>query len=395
MRHRAAFGLLATSACVAIAAIAHAGPLNPPDGPVSSTHKTLTEVEPRILINATNTPGGLSSMYRISSPGSYYMSENFAVYPSKWGIEVAADNVTIDMNGMTITGTPTSIGGIVAAGVYNNLTIRNGTIKSIGAGNGVGYTVAGGRGWKIENITSLSNGSDGVRAPGASIVRNCRAASNGSAGIRVADASMVIECIAESNTSVGISLATAAQVLHTVARANQNDGISGMAQGVQVIDCISTGNTGNGITTMNGGRVTGCDVSSNTAVGIAPGYGSTVASNTITSCNDGIWCVGQTYVHDNTCTYNGESSSGSGIYATGNENRIDNNVCNVNGIGIRVSGSLNMITRNTVGSNAALNWSVSAGNRCLVIQTAGGVAISGNSGGTAPGSTDPNANYTN
>ncbi|MCH8150310.1 MAG: hypothetical protein IH987_20420, partial [Planctomycetes bacterium] len=38
-----------------------AGNLNPPSGPVTPTMKTLTEVEPRIAINATNTPGDASS----------------------------------------------------------------------------------------------------------------------------------------------------------------------------------------------------------------------------------------------------------------------------------------------------------------------------------------------
>ena len=41
------------------AAISIGGPLNPPSGPISSTYKTLTEVEPRILINDVNTPGDL------------------------------------------------------------------------------------------------------------------------------------------------------------------------------------------------------------------------------------------------------------------------------------------------------------------------------------------------
>ncbi len=38
-----------------------AGDLNPPSGPVTPTMKTLTEVEPRIAINATNTPGSGNS----------------------------------------------------------------------------------------------------------------------------------------------------------------------------------------------------------------------------------------------------------------------------------------------------------------------------------------------
>ncbi|MHC4976260.1 MAG: hypothetical protein ACYTF7_06600 [Planctomycetota bacterium] len=51
------------------------GPLTPPGAP-APTHKTLTEVEPRTAINATNTPAGVFGTYHITSPGSYYLTEN-------------------------------------------------------------------------------------------------------------------------------------------------------------------------------------------------------------------------------------------------------------------------------------------------------------------------------
>ena len=48
---------LSLAAGLALAAgAALAGPLNPPSGPVTSTYKTLTEVEPRVPVSATNTP---------------------------------------------------------------------------------------------------------------------------------------------------------------------------------------------------------------------------------------------------------------------------------------------------------------------------------------------------
>ena len=47
-----------------------AGDLNPPAGPVTPTMKTLTEVEPRIAINAANTPGDVSSTFKMIEPGS-------------------------------------------------------------------------------------------------------------------------------------------------------------------------------------------------------------------------------------------------------------------------------------------------------------------------------------
>src|SRR5262245_55623085 len=81
-----------------------AGDLNPPAWPIAPTHKTLTEVEPRIAINATNTPGDADSFYRIAAPGSYYLTGDTTVTGSRSGIEIAASEVTIDLRGYTLRG---------------------------------------------------------------------------------------------------------------------------------------------------------------------------------------------------------------------------------------------------------------------------------------------------
>ncbi|MCG3122237.1 MAG: hypothetical protein GIKADHBN_00618 [Phycisphaerales bacterium] len=64
-----------------------------------------------------------------------------------------------------------------------------------------------------------------------------------------------------------------------------------------------------------------------------------------------------------------------------------------NEVGIIVNISGNIITRNVCSGNDN-NWSIVAGNVCLVVQATNAGAIVGNSGGTPPGSTDPNANFT-
>ncbi|HRJ49802.1 MAG TPA: hypothetical protein PKU91_04680, partial [Phycisphaerales bacterium] len=81
-----------------------AGPLDPPAGPVAGTYKTLTEVEPRIAINAVNTPGGANSLFRITQPGSYYLTGNITGVIGKHGIEIAASGVTIDLMGFDLQG---------------------------------------------------------------------------------------------------------------------------------------------------------------------------------------------------------------------------------------------------------------------------------------------------
>jgi hypothetical protein len=48
-----------------IAGKANAGPLSPPAGPIAPTPGP----EPRIAINAVNTPGDANSLYKITQPG--------------------------------------------------------------------------------------------------------------------------------------------------------------------------------------------------------------------------------------------------------------------------------------------------------------------------------------
>jgi hypothetical protein len=62
------------AAIAATGLIAAAGDLNPPAGPVAGTMKTLTEVEPRIAINATNTPGDVNSLFKITQLGPYSLT---------------------------------------------------------------------------------------------------------------------------------------------------------------------------------------------------------------------------------------------------------------------------------------------------------------------------------
>src|SRR6185295_11122012 len=100
MRVFLAAGLLT----VAGTAVLLAGPLDPPAGPILPTYKTLNEVEPRIVINAANTPGDADSLFKITQPGSYYLTGNITGVAGKHGIEVVASGVTLDLNGFDLLG---------------------------------------------------------------------------------------------------------------------------------------------------------------------------------------------------------------------------------------------------------------------------------------------------
>src|SRR5262245_28629382 len=82
-----------------------AGDLIPPVGPVLPTMKPLSDVEPRAAISATNTPGDGDSIFRITQPGSYYLTGNITGVAGKSALKVSyADHVTIDLAGFVING---------------------------------------------------------------------------------------------------------------------------------------------------------------------------------------------------------------------------------------------------------------------------------------------------
>ena len=87
-----------------------AGPLDPPAGPVASTGR----FGPRTEVNEANTPGGSSSLFRITQPGSYYLGGNITGVAGKNGIEIDADEVTLDLNGFALLGVAGSLDGVIA-----------------------------------------------------------------------------------------------------------------------------------------------------------------------------------------------------------------------------------------------------------------------------------------
>jgi parallel beta-helix repeat protein len=341
-----------------LAVPALAGDLNPPPGPVAPTGKTLTEVEPRIAVNATNTPGDADSVFRIIQSGSYYLTGNVSGQAAKHGIQIEVDGVTLDLNGYTLIGTAGSLDGINMLGFRENVVIRNGHVRGWGQ-SGIETRIDIGR---IEYITAAGNGAWGIdNAPSGTFtshITSCEALDNGglvasTGGIRGGQASAITDCVSYSNTGTGITVGSGSNVSKCIARSNSVDGI----------------------TASSASTVTGCTANSNTA--------------------DGIRVSSDCQVVGNTCIANGSGTGGdgAGIHASGIDIRIEANVCADADRGIDVDSSGNFIARNTCTGNTT-NWEVVAGNVILVINATAAGAVNGNSGGTAPGSTDPNANFT-
>ena len=374
---------------------ANAGPLNPPAGPVAPTPGP----EPRTPINSVNTPGNANSLFKITQSGSYYLTGNITGVAGKSGIEIAADNVTIDMMGFSLIGVPSAGSGITVAegGNWLSMTIRNGKITEWGKS---GVELSFGLSTRsfnaiIENIQASKNGESGLNCGRFGIIRHCVTDGNTLSGIAAIDG-LVESCTSSRNGSRGIT--SALVIKSCTASENGADGLNATSGGV-ITQSTSSNNAGNGIYTGQGTTISECSAYANVEFGIYASQRCTIVNNSVAySGLDNIQVNKDCIVRGNVSSSagilsSGASSLGAGIKVTGANNLIEENNFTECDWGVLVTGANNFITRNTC-SNNTLNWSVVANNKCLVVLGLNSGAISGNSGGTSPGSTNPNANYT-
>jgi len=363
-------GLGGLAAGALLAGKANAGPLTPPPGPITSTPGP----EPRTPINAQNTPGDATNSFRITQPGSYYLESNIIGEVGKHGIRITVPNVTIDLNGFALLG-PGGEGqfrGIIGAGGVQNVTIRNGTVSNWPS-DGIGLPDTGGIGSNslIENVIARANGRYGINTLNNPIVRSCLAEANANDGIRTPNEGLIIGCATKGNGGSGISTGSSATIA----------------------DCVAIANFGAGIRALSGNSlIQACHARSNALEGIVSGQSSTVTRCVASLNTIGISVGSNCFVTGNTCRSN-SGDGGAGIRVTSTGNRIEDNNCINNAVGIFVSSSGNFIARNTCRNNT-VNWSIASSNKCFVVLGVNASSFNGDSGGTSPGSTNPNANYT-
>lgn len=310
-----------------------AGDLNPPAGPVAPTMKTLIEVEPRIAINATNTPGSVSASFNISQSGSYYLMGNITGEIGKDGIRIFAGDVALDLNGFELQGVAGSVDGIQLLIGANRVTIRNGSITGWG---GHGILATGFLGVSIDSVCVSSAGIHGIRTGAYASITNC---------------------LSELNTGSGFITNAPSYVSACTARNNIGDGIN---TGGRIADCVSKSNSGWGFNLSTGTRITGCLA----AVNNLGGY-KLLFNTYITGCTADLHTFGPS------------------LFTDRSDNHIEANMFTRGTYGIQITGTGNLIIRNSASGNSVSNYSVVANNTFAPVVTSALIASS----------TNPHANY--
>lgn len=315
----AGLGGLAAGVFLAGSRGAHAGPLDPPAGPVGSTGLTLDDLAAR-----ASRAGGIAEPRRplpdpsgnviIVESGSYYLTRN----TDAAGLTIGAADVTLDLCGHTLAGSP---GGYVVrtSPGCERLVIRNGRLDGrenacqygvrsesdvqitledleiIGASaaDATSFGVSCTLGTLLARRVSVASFFNGFNAPaglledcrtdvprgivmttGPSIVRRCVVRNASSlAGISVPPSSAVVECqVVQAGSIPGIFAGTGSLVDQCV--------VSGGRPGIRAVDqCLIVrslvrGSQGVGIDAGAFARVADCAVNSTAAVvGGDPGIG--------------------------------------------------------------------------------------------------------------------------
>lgn len=381
-------------------AAALGGPLDPPAGPIASTAKPLAEVEPRIAINATNTPGDADSHFKITQAGSYYLTGNISLPSVEKAIEIvigSGQQVTIDLNGFTISASDAarSLPAISIDGADAHVAIRNGSIRNWS--NAILHPVGGSI--TLEDVKAYGSRLNQFELREATVTR-CLAEDGGVHGFFVNGAATFTDCLARANGADGFTIGSGTIIAHRCAslgngeegflmgqgiaescRAENNNGAGFVGAGL-VANCTALSNGGDGIQCSAASNVRGCTVIANGGDGIQVSSVARVEGNTVTSNGDhGVNITGsRTVVVGNLIGTNGRDSGVfAGVVCSSSDCVIDSNQITsmtVGGddFGIQVTGTSNLIVRNQI-SNVSTSLSIAAGN------TSGGTSATPNTAG--------------
>lgn len=273
---------------------------------------------------------------RIEVPCTVKLAGSLRGVSGQSGITIAADNITIDLAGHSLTGESGSGDGILVPSAQRGLVVKNGTIAGWGAS---GISATNSEISTFEDLLVHGNGQHGLLVGPRSSVRAVNASRNGQTGITAAVQVALNNVVASNNGQQGILMGDRAQVIDCQATNNSGAGI-GCFNAAQVRRCHSVGNQREGIWMNDNCHVEDCSASDNVL--------------------DGIRVASRCRIMNNQTSSNGTAAGNQGgITVSGTRNRIEGNNCSGEDLGLSVTGINNVVVRNSFNGGG---WYIEVGN---------------------------------
>jgi parallel beta-helix repeat protein len=373
-------GILALFVIALLTGVVNAGPLDPTSTPGSTPGVRL--------------PGTPVSTLPITidTPGHYYLTNDVTGVAAAHGITIDVGDVSIDLNGFTMTGPAGSFNGIFVNTPSQNVTVRNGSVVDW---DGIGIEISNARdaviedvhvsgsggvgivteiGTRISRCSVTQNGNSGIVTGDQNIISDCTTTENGGVGLVAGDQSVITDvtatgnahgidaganvrvtnCVASENNGFGVRVLSNSVVDGCTAAGNgAGDGIEGADVSVVIRNSTSTSNNGHGISILDASIVENSAVDENALSGIRAPNGGVIRGNTARrNSAHGISVGSNALVEDNLADSNG-LATGSGIFVESNGNHIERNLATGNDKGFEVLGGFNTVIGNTARGNGA------------------------------------------
>ena len=279
------------------------GALTPPPGAPAPTMKSLDQIEARTPIDPTQP--GFALRYTISTRGSYYLTANLLVAGGN-AIVISASNVTLDLNGFTISSSASPAGGtaIAPGASLTDIAIVNGHIAG-SFQHGIRYSGALGvlKNVRVEGMSVSGCSGDGINLGNflSIVIDHCTVQQAGAQGIV---GGSVNNSVAENCGSTGITAKSANNCVGSSSASSR--GIYAKT----AVNCVGESATGTG---LDADSTTGCRGESTALSSTGTGLNAATATGCYGSNSNGSG-IGLTATSANACY--GFSSSGRGLNAT-------------------------------------------------------------------------------
>ena len=327
-----------------------------PSSPPAPTMKTLQEVEPRVPIPGSDTA---TAPFVIDDPGSYYLTGNRIAGGN--GIEINADNVTVDLMGFCLIGPDAGTNYGIYMNARSNVEIRNGTITEFGS-HGIHDASTAAKEHRIINVRLISNKYAGIYFQSYSnghLIKDCTAAANARNGIRTGYGSLVVgNIVYDTKLNDAIYACSGSTLIGNTVYKNNGRGLYGY-EGCTMVHNTSSENDNFGIIANKGSNIVRNTSYKNGSSGIYAYSGSAVIGNTSCMNNTdnsnshaGVYVLGECTVKDNTLSGNLHKN----IWAANYDNAIVENLLTDSLYGVWFQFLGNFYANNRASGNTSANY---------------------------------------